>query len=267
MSGVRLGSINEKIAYQRNDEIGQLVHEYNRMLEELASSADKLAQNERESAWREMAKQVAHEIKNPLTPMKLSVQHLQRNLQHKDDKDREFVNRISETLIQQIDTLSAIATSFSDFAKMPQAKPEKLDLLHVLSPIADLYREIPDLEIVLMSDNESHHVLADKDHLNRIFSNILKNALQSIPDGRKGKIAIDIKNSINDIRIEISDNGIGIPDDKKDKIFIPNFTTKSSGTGLGLAMVKNLVEQSGGKVWFTTELDKGTSFFIEFPKA
>ncbi|MBK8364393.1 MAG: HAMP domain-containing histidine kinase [Bacteroidetes bacterium] len=267
MSGVRLGSINEKIAYQKNDEIGQLVHEYNRMLEELASSADKLAQSERESAWREMAKQVAHEIKNPLTPMKLSVQHLQRNLQHKDDKDREFVNRISETLIQQIDTLSAIATSFSDFAKMPQAKPEKLDLLQIITPIADLYREIPNLEIKLSGNNEAHFVHADKDHLNRIFSNVLKNALQAIPDERKGKITIDIKNTINDIRIEISDNGIGIPDDKKDKIFIPNFTTKSSGTGLGLAMVKNLVEQSGGKVWFTTEVNSGTTFYIDLPKA
>ena len=215
MSGVRLGSINEKIAYQKNDEIGQLVHEYNRMLEELASSADKLAQSERESAWREMAKQVAHEIKNPLTPMKLSVQHLQRNLQHKDDKDREFVN----------------------------------------------------LEIKLSGNNEAHYVHADKDHLNRIFSNVLKNALQAIPDERKGKITIDIKNTINDIRIEISDNGIGIPDDKKDKIFIPNFTTKSSGTGLGLAMVKNLVEQSGGKVWFTTEVNSGTTFYIDLPKA
>jgi two-component system nitrogen regulation sensor histidine kinase NtrY len=267
MSRVRLGSINEKIAYQKNDEIGQLVHEYNRMLEELASSADKLAKSERESAWREMAKQVAHEIKNPLTPMKLSVQHLQRNLQHKEEKDREFVNRISETLIQQIDTLSAIATSFSDFAKMPQAQPEKLDLLQIITPIADLYREIPGLEIKLSISKEPHFVFADKDHLNRIFSNVLRNALQAIPEERKGKIAIDIKNTVNDILIEISDNGVGIPDDKKDKIFIPNFTTKSSGTGLGLAMVKNLVEQSGGKVWFTTEVNSGSTFYIDLPKA
>ncbi len=267
MAGVRLGSINEKIAYQRNDEIGQLVHEYNRMLEELASSADKLAQSERESAWREMAKQVAHEIKNPLTPMKLSVQHLQRTMQHKDEQSREFVDRISDTLIQQIDTLSAIATSFSDFAKMPQAQPEKLDLLHIISPIVDLYREIPDLEILLSSSDEPLIVWADKDHLNRIFSNVLRNALQAIPKDKKGKIAIDIKNSINDIRIEISDNGTGIPDDKKDKIFIPNFTTKSSGMGLGLAMVKNLVEQCGGKVWFTTEVNVGTTFYIDLPKA
>lgn len=267
MSGVRLGSLNDKIAYQRKDEIGQLVHEYNRMLEELASSADKLAQSERESAWREMAKQVAHEIKNPLTPMKLSVQHLQRTLQHKDENDREFVNRVSETLIQQIDTLSAIATSFSDFAKMPQANPEKLDLLQLIATLADLYREVPGLEINLSHDAEQYSVVADKDQLNRIFSNILKNALQAIPGERNGKIAIDIKNNANDILIKISDNGMGIPDDKKDKIFIPNFTTKSSGMGLGLAMVKNLVEQSGGKVWFTTEVNVGTTFFVNLPKA
>lgn len=266
MSKVRLGSINEKIAYERKDEIGQLVHEYNRMLEELASSVDKLAQSERETAWREMAKQVAHEIKNPLTPMKLSVQHLQRTLKLNDDKDKDFVSRISETLIQQIDTLSSIATSFSDFAKMPHAIPEKLNLILLITPIVDLYREVPNLEIHLSGEKEEHYVLADKDYLNRIFSNILKNALQAIPDSRIGKIAIDVRNMENDVQIEISDNGNGIPDDKKERIFIPNFTTKSSGMGLGLAMVKNLVEQTGGKVWFTTDVNVGTTFFINLPK-
>jgi signal transduction histidine kinase len=266
MSNVRLGSNNERIAYDRNDEIGQLVHEYNRMLEELASSAEKLAKSERETAWREMAKQVAHEIKNPLTPMKLSVQHLQRTLQLQNDTDRDFVNRISGTLIQQIDTLSNIATAFSDFAKMPQANPETVNVNDVLLPIVDLYREIPELDIQIANQIEDASIMIDKDHLNRIFSNILRNALQAIPDTRKGKISIDIKKVANDIQIAISDNGNGIPDDKKDKIFIPNFTTKSSGMGLGLAMVKNLVEQGGGTVHFKSTVDIGTTFYLSFPQ-
>ncbi len=265
MSNVRLGSINEKIAYARKDEIGELVHEYNRMLEELAISADKLAKSEREMAWREMAKQVAHEIKNPLTPMKLSVQHLQRTLQHQNEKDREFVNRISDTLIQQIDTLSNIATAFSDFAKMPQASPSLINSDHVLLPLVDLYREIPELVINVTGSGEI--VLADKDYLNRIFSNILKNALQAIPDDRKGEIAIDTKKVGNDVQITISDNGIGIPDNKKALIFVPNFTTKSSGMGLGLAMAKDLIDQSGGTITFISEDGKGSSFVVSLPTA
>lgn len=263
MSNVRLGSINEKIEYARKDEIGQLVHEYNRMLEELAISADKLARSEREMAWREMAKQVAHEIKNPLTPMKLSVQHLQRTLQHQNEKDREFVNRISDTLIQQIDTLSNIATAFSDFAKMPQASPALLNTDDVLLPLVDLYREIPELTITVKGNGEK--VLADKDYLNRVFSNILKNALQSIPDDRKGEITIDSIKTSNDIQITISDNGIGIPDNKKVLIFVPNFTTKSSGMGLGLAMAKDLIDQSGGTITFISEDGKGSSFVVSLP--
>ena len=265
ISKIRLGSVNEHIAYQRNDEIGQLVQEYNRMLDELSSSADKLAKSERELAWREMAKQVAHEIKNPLTPMKLSVQHLQRTLQQKNEADKAFVDRISTTLIQQIDTLSNIATAFSDFAQMPNANPKNIHVTEILLPLVDLYREIPELEIVVNNQFESDLVLADKDHLNRIFSNILKNALQSIPDDRKGKIEVDVRNNGNDIQIIITDNGIGISDDKKDKIFIPNFTTKSSGMGLGLAMVKDLVDQSGGKVSFNTKEGEWTSFIVSLP--
>ena len=265
MSGIRLGSANEQIEYRKNDEIGQLVKEYNRMIDELALSAGKLAQSERETAWREMARQVAHEIKNPLTPMKLSVQHLQRTLMEKGGSDKEFVDRISGTLIQQIDTLANIATAFSDFARMPQATPEIINPVDVLRPLLDLYSEIPTLEISLTEKGEDVKVMADKDQLNRIFNNILRNAMQAIPDDVAGKISVNVEKKNNSVLIKVSDNGKGIPDDQKDKIFKPNFTTKSSGMGLGLAMVKNLVDQAGGTVWFESRVAVGTTFYIEMP--
>ena len=201
MAGLRLGTTNEQIQYSRKDEIGELVKEYNRMIDELALSASKLAQSERETAWREMARQVAHEIKNPLTPMKLSVQHLQRTLIDKGGNDKEFVDRISGTLIQQIDTLANIATAFSDFARMPQSVPVRIQPAEVLKPLVDLYREIPTLEVSFEEKNSDLFVLADKDQLNRIFSNILRNAMQAIPDNKAGRIAVTISRHANSIRI------------------------------------------------------------------
>ena len=265
MSGIRLGATNEKIAYRENDEIGQLVHEYNRMIDELSISAEKLARSEREMAWREMARQVAHEIKNPLTPMKLSVQHLHRTFKDKGYGDETLVDRITATLIQQIDTLSNIATAFSNFAKMPQPVPVKIDLRELLQQIASLYYEGIDIDVHV--EEVTYFVVADRDQLIGVFSNILKNAVQSIPDDRRGKIAIYLRRAAGFIVVEITDNGIGIPEDQRDKIFTPNFTTKSSGMGLGLAFVRNIVEEASGKVWFTSFYGRGSSFYVSLPEA
>ena len=263
LSGIRLGFTNEKIAYREKDEIGQLVHEYNRMIDELAVSTEKLARSERESAWREMARQVAHEIKNPLTPMKLSVQHLLRAFKDKAH-DEALVERITNTLLQQIDTLSNIATAFSSFAKMPQPVPVVLDIKEILQQVADLYNE--GVEIILHEANHKN-VIADKDQLIRIFSNLLKNAVQSIPADRSGRIDIFFTQVDDRFTVEIRDNGIGIPENQRDKIFTPNFTTKSSGMGLGLAIVRNIVEEINGKIWFTSSYEKGSSFFVSLPVA
>lgn len=267
IAGIRFGKRNEQILYSREDEIGQLVKEYNRMVEELTVSAEKLARSERESAWREMAKQVAHEIKNPLTPMKLSVQHLQMAWKENRPGKEELLDRMAQTLIQQIDTLSAIASEFSNFAMMPPAKREDLDLRTILDSTVALFSESREAELHYRKPQFPCTVNADKDQLLRVFSNLFKNAIQSIPESRKGIVSVEILKEPGGFTVLVADNGVGIPDDQREKIFRPNFTTKSSGMGLGLAMVKSIVENSGGQIWFSSKKDEGTTFYVSLPFA
>ncbi len=259
-----LSKSNEPLIWKRKDEIGSLVNQYNRMVEELQVSAEKIAKTERESAWREMAKQVAHEIKNPLTPMKLNVQHLQRAWVDKHPNLDQMFERISQTLIDQIESLSSIANAFSDFAKMPKVETVKLNLEHILQTTINLYNDAENHQIVYNGSEENHWiVLADKDHLLRIFANLIKNAIQSIPLNKKGIIEIKVVTERAHFIVSIKDNGTGISSDQTDKIFVPNFTTKTGGTGLGLALVKNMVESMDGSVWFDTNEGNGTTFFVK----
>jgi len=263
---VSLSKKNEMIRYDRSDEIRGLVEEYNYMVQELEKSAQLLAQSERESAWREMAKQIAHEIKNPLTPMKLNVQHLQRTIDA-GKSDPEMVERISATLIEQIDSLSAIANEFSDFAKMPRARNERINLVTNLKNLLQLYENSSRAEVTLeLGELKKVFVFADKEQLSRVFINLVRNGLQSIPETRKGIIRIRLEvMEDNMARVLISDNGKGIPEGIKDRLFQPNFTTKSGGMGMGLAISYNIVRSLGGKIRFETELETGTTFFVELP--
>ena len=266
LSKIKLGKTNEPIEWKENDEIGSLVSEYNRMIAELSKSADLLAKSERESAWREMAKQVAHEIKNPLTPMKLSVQHLQRTWKdHAPDMDLKM-ERLTKTIIEQINTLSNIATEFSNFAKMPKANLEKINVKELLVNTIALFHDSENLEInfdyVVLYDA---YVFADKEQLLRVFNNLIKNATQAIPEERKGKINVALKKEKNQFVISITDNGNGIDEAVLDKIFVPNFTTKTGGMGLGLAMVKNIVEAANGRIWFETTAGEGCTFCVSLP--
>jgi len=263
LSKIKLGKTNEPIEWKENDEIGNLVSEYNRMISELAKSADLLAKSERESAWREMAKQVAHEIKNPLTPMKLSVQHLQRTWKdNAPDMDMK-VERLTKTIIEQIDSLSTIATEFSNFAKMPKTNIEKINVEEILANSIGLFANTHNVQIRFEKENDiSYFVSADKEQLLRVFNNLLKNAIQSIPETKVGQINVGIKKENNQITICIADNGTGVSDDVLDKIFSPNFTTKTGGMGLGLAIVKNIIESINGRIWFTTVSGMGSTFFV-----
>jgi nitrogen fixation/metabolism regulation signal transduction histidine kinase len=262
---LKLGSRFEQIQYKRKDEIANLVGEYNRMVVELQRSIDLLARSERESAWREMAKQIAHEIKNPLTPMRLSVQHLQKSWNDKRENQEEYLQNVTNTLIEQIDNLSSIATEFSNFAKMPATKIENVDLIEVLQNITDLFQGDSNYELKFSSNIKKAEIKSDKEQLSRLFMNIIKNGIQSIPDDKKGKIHVKVEKSKTEAVVWVTDNGKGIPDDIKPKLFMPNFTTKSSGMGLGLAIVKNIIDQLGGEISFETELDKGTIFKLVFP--
>ena len=267
LSQIKLGKRTEPLEWGKKDEIGALVNEYNSMVEELHNSAEMLARSERESAWREMAKQVAHEIKNPLTPMKLSVQHLQRAWREQSPNLDSIMQRFSQTLIEQIDTLSNIATEFSNFAKMPKANNVVLDLPVILENIVNLYAESEQVKISY--EAEKYHdiqVYADKDQLVRVFSNLFKNAIQAIPENRDGLITVEIEREAGSFIVKLKDNGDGIPDDKLEKIFTPNFTTKTGGMGLGLAMVKSIIENAGGRIWFETRAGEGTTFFVLLPR-
>ncbi len=264
LSNIQLGRKNEVIEWKGQDEIGDLISEYNRMVSELAESADKLARSERESAWREMAKQVAHEIKNPLTPMKLSTQMLKRAWDDGAPGFDQRIDRYTQNLIEQIDSLSHIATEFSNFAKMPKMVKEKVDLYTLVKSAIDFHQGEQGVEIEFKSECETPClVLTDKEQMLRVFNNLLRNAIQAIPEEKQGRIDVLLKRIGNKFSLAIKDNGTGIADELREKIFSPNFTTKNAGMGLGLALVKNIVESSEGEIWFESEVGFGTTFFVE----
>lgn len=258
-------SKNELIDWPYDDEVGLLVGEYNKMVKKVEENAKLLAQSEREGAWREMARQVAHEIKNPLTPMKLNIQYLQQALRNNYPNVTELAKKVSESLIEQIDNLSYIASEFSSFAKMPEAKPEQLDLNEMLQKTVDLYKNQDEIHVTLQKSKEPLIVYTDKSQLLRVFNNLLENAVQAIPDEREGLIQVQLQKDNGYAVISFVDNGSGIDEETVDKIFQPYFTTKSSGTGLGLAMTKKIIEFWKGKIWFETTLGEGTTFYISIP--
>lgn len=266
MGSVELGKKSDHLHYKSKDEVGDMVRQYNSMIDELDESAKKLARSEREMAWREMARQIAHEIKNPLTPMKLNVQQLLRWWKDDAPDFNDRLEKFTNNQIECIDNLSSIATAFSNFARLPVADPSETDLLAQMKNSIELFSQTEGVKIILDSGNLSKVVLmADREHLNGIFSNLIKNAIQAIPTGKFGIIRITISASFDKTLITFRDNGTGISEEFKPKMFTPNFTTKSSGMGLGLSIVKRYVESAGGVIWFDSYPDKGTTFFIELP--
>ncbi len=263
---ISLKEHNQKLDYNHKDEIGELVSQYNKMVDKLEESAAMLAKSERESAWKLMARQVTHEINNPLTPMKLTIQQLQRMQAEGNDDFEKYFKKSSKMLIEQIEHLSNIATAFSDFAKMPEAKHECIDLPDRLETIVDLFRNNnEEIDIEYTKPSERICVLADKEQLTQVFNNLIKNAIQAIPPERKGKVTVNISKENHKVVVEVKDNGTGIPPEAQDKLFVPNFTTKTSGMGLGLAIVKNIVIGNGGSIWFESTENEGTSFFVKLP--
>jgi signal transduction histidine kinase len=266
MKSVRIDKVNEKILWKGNDELGQLVTQYNQLIDDLATSAGLLARSERESAWREMARQVAHEIKNPLTPMRLSVQYLQRAWDEGDPNIDDKLHRTTKTLVEQIDTLSEIASAFSDFAKMPDNQPEKTELSALLSNVVLLFNiEAGDRIRFVNHQQTPCYVFADPKNLSRAFNNLIKNAIQATINKEDGFVEVILKQQDSIYLVVVRDNGIGIPNEEKAKIFLPNFTTKSSGMGIGLSIVHHIISLSNGSITFETEEGRGTSFSVRIP--
>ena len=259
-----LNQKNEKIVIEANSrEINSLINAYNKMVDKLEDSATMLAQSEREQAWREMAKQVAHEIKNPLTPMRLTVQSFQRKFDANDPELKQKLNDYSKTLIQQIDTMSAVASAFSNFASMPAQQNETLNVVQVVELALDIFNE----DFIVFKSNKEYVISKiDRTQLIRIITNLVKNAIQSIPDEQEEKkVLVSVNEVENDVVITVEDNGIGIESNNIEHVFEPKFTTKTSGMGLGLGIIKNIIENYKGTITFETELGKGTTFFVSLP--
>ncbi len=261
----RLGQTNSPLEWNTDDEIGDMIRSYNHMLNKLSESEKRLAQSQKEIAWKEMARQVAHEIKNPLTPMKLSLQHLSRAWKNRADNLDTLFEKVAQTLLVQIDSLVGIANSFSEFARMPEPKRTEFSLKQCLDEVVALYAHDEVRQIFWDAPEGDFTVNWDNDQISRVFSNLVKNALQAVEEN-KGKVTIHLMERGNFYRVSIEDNGIGIPPTIREKVFQPNFSTKSSGMGLGLAMGKQIVDSAGGRIWFDSEEYKGTTFFVELPK-
>lgn len=253
-----------EVDHKGTEEINTLVESYNKMVEELEESAVKLATSEREQAWREMAKQVAHEIKNPLTPMRLTVQSFQRRFDPTDPDYKEKLNEYSNSLIEQIDVMSNIASAFSTYAAMPAQKNEETDVCMVTQLALDIFNES---NIRYTSDCESLTAVFDRTQLIRVVTNLVKNAIQATDINHENNIEVSVKSDDLKIYITVADTGTGVHPDFEDKIFEPKFTTKNSGMGLGLAMVKQIVENFEGTITMTTTYGEGTSFTVTLPKS
>jgi len=255
---------NEKI-YLKNatKEIDSLVNSYNKMIDDLEDSAERLAKTEREQAWQEMAKQVAHEIKNPLTPMRLTVQSFQKNSGINSNNEKNKINDFCQTLIEQIDTMSNVATSFSDFATLPKTQLEKTDIVEATKKAVEIFEQN---NITFVTSSNSIFVKLDKEQWIRVMTNLIKNSIQAIPHERDPDILVQISESSKSVKILVSDNGQGVSKVNRDKIFEPKFTTKSDGMGLGLGIVRNIISSHRGKISYKSKRNKGTDFTISLPK-
>ncbi|WP_333808104.1 sensor histidine kinase [Flavobacterium sp.] len=264
MEETQLNQRNEKIVIEDGSkEINLLINSYNTMVDKLEESATILAQSEREQAWREMAKQVAHEIKNPLTPMRLTVQSFQRKFDANDPDISKKLDDYTKTILQQIDTMSAVANAFSNFATMPAQQNETLNVVRIVKMALEIFNE----DFIQFSALEDEIIAKlDRTQLIRVITNLVKNAIQAIPEEQENKMVfVTVFRQDNEVKIAVKDNGKGISRENQERVFEPKFTTKSSGMGLGLAIIKNIIENYNGTITFETEPNVGTEFLVSFP--
>ncbi len=264
MKMINIGKENEEVYWEKNDELGALINEYNRMVRKLDASVQQLAKTEREGAWQEMARQVAHEIKNPLTPMKLNLQFLQRLVDIGDESSKELSKKIADSLIEQIDQLALIAGDFGQFANIGNVRLEEFHISEVLDSLVKMYSVESDYEIVYKKSGKDL-IYFDKSQTTRLFTNLIKNAIEASSAEENNSIEIIMQDYGENVVVSVHDYGMGIDEEKAKRIFVPNFTTKSSGTGLGLAISKGIVENAKGRIWFESIPRVGTTFYVSLP--
>ena len=262
---IDLSKPNEPLAWRSDDEIGVLIKAYNDMLVKLDESKVALADTTKQSAWQQMAKQVVHEIKNPLTPMKLSLQLLQHKLSRGATIDTAQIKDQIESLTGQIDNLSYIANSFSDFARLPVPKREVFDFIHEVNKVVNLYSENKKINLSKDVPQKPVMVWGDRQLTGNIINNLLMNAIQSVPSERKPNIKIKVEINTEAVTFSITDNGTGVLKENASKIFMLDFSTKAEGTGVGLALAKWVVDNSKGSIWFDTVQDVGSTFYFTLP--
>ncbi len=265
---LQLQDKNAKLEYKGDaqDEVSDLIGEYNRMVDKLEASKVQMVRLEREGAWREMARQVAHDIKNPLTTMKLSMQQLER-VSNNPEQAAAYLRKAITRLIEQIDSLAQIASEFSMFANIDIKQRDAVGLNEMVENVFDLFSEQRNVDLKLLLPTEHFTILGDKNHLIRVFNNLIINAIQAIPSDREGKIRVTLFQEDKMAIVKISDNGGGIPPEIRERVFEPNFTTKTSGSGLGLAICRKIIEGHDGNIRFETRDNEGTDFFVELPIA
>lgn len=278
MNAAQIGHL-QYIIYDQNDEISALVRAYNLMVHDLSESTKKLTAAERDKAWSGMARQVAHEIKNPLTPMKLQLQRLIRLKQKGDPAWNEKFNEVSQVLLDHIDILADTANEFSTFAKLYSEEPVEIDLDGLLREEIEMFDNREGLEFEYMGLSDAV-IMGPKPQLTRVAVNLLTNSVQAIENQRaedigsgreplRGKIRVSLRNSQKEgfYDIVFEDNGPGVSEENRPKLFTPNFTTKSSGTGLGLSICRNIIEKCGGDIFYSKSfLLLGACFTVRYPK-
>lgn len=250
------------IRYYKNDELNALARAYNRMILQIQDQKERLRFKASEEAWREMAKQVAHEVKNPLTPMKLTIQNFERKFDPEDPNIRERVKQMSKTMVDQIDLIATVASAFSEFAKLPEKNNEVINLN---TEVEDILRVFNDDSIFMHSNKSNIMINMDRIYLSRIITNLVTNAKQAQSDERKLIINVDVEQHQRRVMISVQDNGVGIPENMYERIFEPNFTSKNSGMGLGLLMVRKMIEDYKGEIAVKSEVGKGSTFTITLP--
>lgn len=250
------------IRYYEDDELGSLTKAYNKMILQIQEQRERLAFNEKEKAWREMAKQVAHEVKTPLTPMRLRIQNFAQRFDPTLPDITQRVNNMANSVIGHIDTITAVASAFSEFAQLPERRDEVFDLVKEVSNILNIYNDAP---IHLHHNKPKIEIKMDKVYLYRILTNLITNARKASEESDHAIINIDIEQINKRVRITVEDFGVGIPEEMQQKIFEPNFSTKTNGMGLGLTMVKKMIEGYGGEISLQSQIGVGTKFFISLP--